>query len=234
MIIIKIINNLDEETLIDVSSKEPVEVLEPLLSTSSEWEIDYRAATANEKFKWHNADLYNRCIRALNHRNLPVRFLGKTYNNFEEFKEKLHWFLTMKISPINKPHRVSIGGGADLLTLLKDDETGVEIERNDLEKQREIKERRLQIYKESLKAKTDFRKNGLQEEYFYSFFQNDLLEKTEREANHEVNELLDYVDQYHLKLKRGFYAKVLSLVLNQGTDRQLVFRLRELIRKSDD
>ena len=229
MIIIKIINSLKED-LIDVSDKNPSEVLKPLLHTNSEWEIDYSAATSNEKSKWHSADLYNRCVRALSCRNLPVKFSGQTYNNLEEFKEKLHWFLTGELSPIKKPHKVTIVSLADRLTLLRDDESGVEIERNDLEEQREKHERRFKIYKESLQSKTDFRKNGLQEEYFYKFFQNDLLKIAEQNANQEVNGLLDYIVQHNLKLKRSFYAEILSLVLKQGTDRQLVFRLRELIR----
>jgi hypothetical protein len=234
MVIIKIITNQDECNSIDVSSKEPSEVLKPLLSTNSEWEIDYSAATSNEKSKWHHADLYNRCIRALSYRNLPLSFLGKTFNNFEEFKEELDWFLTIEISPIDKPHKITFRSGTDRLTLLGDDESGVKIERNDLEQQREIHEHRLKVYKESLKAKTDFRKNGLGEEYFRSFFQRDLLERIDQKANHEINELLDYVDQYRLKLKPSFYAEALSLVLKQGTDRQLIFHIRELVRVSAD
>jgi len=88
------------------------------------------------------------------------------------------------------------------------------------------------MYEECAGKKTDFRDKDLSGQNVINFLQNDLLNEISRNANEKVNELLDYAAQFNLKFSRAFLSEFLSLVIKQGTDRKLVFRLRELIKSS--
>jgi hypothetical protein len=80
----------------------------------------------------------------------------------------------------------------------------------------------------------DFRAKDLSGQNIIGFLQFDLLGELSRNSNEKVNELLDYATHFNLKFSRAFLSEILGLVIKQGTDRKLVFRLRELIRVSAD
>ena len=88
------------------------------------------------------------------------------------------------------------------------------------------------VYKECIKAKTDFRDKDLSGQNVIGFLQGDLTDEISRNSNEKVNELLDYAAQFNLKFSRAFLSDFLSLVIKQETDRQLVARLRDLIRST--
>lgn len=88
------------------------------------------------------------------------------------------------------------------------------------------------IYDECFREKTDFREKDLSGQNVIELLQSDLFEELSRNSNEKVNELLDYAAQFNLKFSRQFLSDFLSLVIKQGTDRNLVFRLRELIKAS--
>lgn len=88
------------------------------------------------------------------------------------------------------------------------------------------------IYEECVKEKIDFRNKALGGQNTIEFLQSDLLEEISNDANEKANELLDYATEFNLKFSRAFLSKFLSLVIKQGTDRQLVARLRDLIRNT--
>jgi len=88
------------------------------------------------------------------------------------------------------------------------------------------------IYEECISAKADFREKNLSGQNVIEFLQDDMLDKLSRNLNEKVNDLLDYADQFNLKFSRAFLSDFLSLVIKQGTERNLVFRLRELIKST--
>jgi serine/threonine protein phosphatase PrpC len=88
------------------------------------------------------------------------------------------------------------------------------------------------IYEECVSVKADFREKNLSGQNVIEFLQDDLLGKLSRNSNEKVNDLFDYAAQFNLKFSRAFLSDFLSLVIKQGTDRRLVFRIRELIKSS--
>lgn len=88
------------------------------------------------------------------------------------------------------------------------------------------------IYKECVIEKTDFREKGLSGQNVIGFLQSDLFDQISQAGNEKVNELLDYAAEFNLKFSHVFLSDFLSRVIRQGTDRNLVFRLRELIKSS--
>lgn len=93
-------------------------------------------------------------------------------------------------------------------------------------------EKQLAIYKECVKEKSDFRDKELSGQNVIEFLQNNLLDALAQNSNDKVNELLDYAIGFNLKFSRAFLSDFISSVIKQGTDRNLVFRLRELIKSS--
>lgn len=89
-----------------------------------------------------------------------------------------------------------------------------------------------QFYQECVNEKIDFRKKKLSGQNIIEFLQSDLLDEISRDSNERVNVLLDYAAEFNLKFSRAFLSDFLSLVIKQGTDRHLVFRLRQLIGSS--
>lgn len=87
-------------------------------------------------------------------------------------------------------------------------------------------------YEECIREKTDFRCKELGGQSVIEFLQTDLLDALSKNSNGKVYELLDYASEFNLKLSCEFLSGFLSLVIKQGTDRNLVFRLRELIKSS--
>lgn len=228
MIVVRITKGPECGTSIDGPSEPPDDLFESLLARDSEWEIDYGEATLQERNDWLSKDLFNRCSRALRVRKLPVFLKGEQFDDFEEFRDRYgSWFTnTLKFeveNAVGYTIHTFHGSYASALSLVKDDETGVQIERNGYTEQ-------YSIYKESIQARTEFRRRGLSEEHFLEFFQDELQEKMSLGSNAEVDELLDYAKQYGCKMSRAFLTELLSSVIKQGTDRKLVWRLRELIR----
>lgn len=88
------------------------------------------------------------------------------------------------------------------------------------------------IYQECISEKIDFREKDLSGQNVIEFLQSDLFDEISRGSNEKVNELLDYAADFNLKFSRAFLSDFLSLVIKQGTDRHLVFRLRQLIGSS--
>lgn len=228
MIVLRIIKGPQSGTSIVGPSESPDEMFASLLSTDSEWEIDYNDATRQEECDWLSKDIFNRCLRALRFRKLPVLIEGERFDDFEEFEEKKgHWFtneLRLEIENIGRGTAHTFHGyRASALSLVKDDETGVQIERQGYDEQ-------YSIYNESIRERIEFRKKGLSEDRFLHFFLVDLLEKVSQGLNAEVDELLDYAEQFSCKMTRSFLTGILSVIIKQGTDRKLVWRIRELIR----
>jgi serine/threonine protein phosphatase PrpC len=93
-------------------------------------------------------------------------------------------------------------------------------------------EKQLAIYEECVKEKSDFRNKELSGQNVIEFLQNDLLNALAQNSNEKVIQLLDYAFGFNLKFSRAFLSDFISLVIKQGTDRNLVFRLRELIKSS--
>ncbi len=93
-------------------------------------------------------------------------------------------------------------------------------------------EKQRATYEECVREKTDFRNQKLGGQNVIEFLHNDLLDALSQNSNGKVNELLDYASEFNLKFSRTFLSDFLSLVIKQGTDRNLVFRLRELIKSS--
>lgn len=228
MIVLRITKGPQSGTSIVGPSESPDDLFALLLSTDSEWEIDYSDATLQEEYDWLSKDLFNRCLRALRFRELPVIIKGERFDDFEEFEvKKGYWFtnvLELEIENIGRGTTHTFHGyRASTLSLVKDDETGVQIERQGYKEQ-------CSIYSESIRERIEFRKKGLSEDHFLEFFQEDLLDKMSKDMNAEVDELLEYADQFRCEMSRSFLTGLLSLVIQQGTDRKLVWKLRELIR----
>ena len=83
-----------------------------------------------------------------------------------------------------------------------------------------------------IKINSDFRTEGLTAIQVAESLQTTLLDQMKVEKNESVGKLIDYGDHFGIRFNRDFLSAFLSLVIRQGTDRQLVARLRELIRKS--
>ena len=64
------------------------------------------------------------------------------------------------------------------------------------------------------------------------FIKSDLLIKMAEGLNSEVHTTLDYAIQFGIKFGRDFLSSLLSAAITQGTDRLLVTRLRDLIRRT--
>ncbi len=88
-------------------------------------------------------------------------------------------------------------------------------------------------FADCFKERTDFREKELSAQTVLKFLQSGLRERLSRGANDQVNELLDYALQYGLKFSRMFLSEFLSSVIKQGTDRNLVAKVRNLIRVAD-
>lgn len=88
------------------------------------------------------------------------------------------------------------------------------------------------VYEECVREKIDFRDKELSGQNVIEFLQDDLFDKLSQNLNEKADELLNYAAQFNLKFSRAFLSDFLSLAIKQGTDRHLVFRLRELIKSS--
>lgn len=88
------------------------------------------------------------------------------------------------------------------------------------------------VYEACVDAGTDFRPASLSAIEIVEFTKPDLIAKITENENDAVNALLDYADKFGLRFERDFLSSFLSLVIKQGTDRQLVARIRDLIRKA--
>jgi PPM family protein phosphatase len=86
------------------------------------------------------------------------------------------------------------------------------------------------IYDECIKKGLDFREKDLSGQIVLEYLQSDLRENLSQNLNETVNKLLDYAAQFRLKFSRVFLEYFLKAVFKQGTDRNLVNRLRDLIR----
>lgn len=64
------------------------------------------------------------------------------------------------------------------------------------------------------------------------FLKTDLLEKIDADRNDKVHSALDYAEQLRIRFDIDFLGDLLTRVIRQGTDRQLVERLRGLIRRA--
>lgn len=109
----------------------------------------------------------------------------------------------------------------------KDDATLVAVWRkptNNLESERRLTD--------CIKNNADFRNEGLTPIQVAESLQTTLLEQIKEEKNQLVGKILDYSDHFGIRFHRDFLSALLSHVICQGTDRQLVARLRDLIRKS--
>ena len=214
MIIIQILTGSDAGKSIDVSDQNPKEFLNSFLAKNIDWEIDYSAATPEEQVDWLAKDLSYRLIRAFN-RKLPVTFFGEIYHDFKELEVPMQLqFAVMKhFGDRREP------------SIIKDDETGLEIDAR-------MTEGEAKTYEECIKKRGNFRQNKLTERHFIRFIQNEIKEKFSQNSNLEVLELLDYATQSGVKFSRTFLSELLSAVIKQGTDRKLAFLLRELIRTS--
>lgn len=231
MISVKIVTDQNSSKNVEVYIEKIEEFFEELLLKKYLWEIDYVNISSDEKYKCFGADLYYRCYRTICHRNLQVSFFGYTFNTIDELNKRKYWFFDTfdcTISPINQPHRethIKINFSSRL-SLIRDDETGVQIESKDFTEQRKI-------YEECIKEKKDYKITKLKDDKFLRFIQSDLLNKILQNENSEIKSLLDYSAKYRVRFNRNFLSKLLSLVIKQGTDRELVFRLREMIRSAD-
>lgn len=217
MIFIKILTGSDASKSFDASDQNPKEFLNSFLKKNIDWEIDYSRATQTEEENWFSADLAYRILRAFNYRKLPVTFFGEVYHDFEKFKVpmQLHLAVMKQFAPSRK------------ISVIKDDETGLEIDER-------LTESEIEAYEECIRKRENFRQKRFTERYFMRFVQNDIKKKFSQNYNLEVLELLDYATQIGVRFSREFLSGLLSAVIKQGTDRQLVFRLRELIRISAD
>lgn len=90
-------------------------------------------------------------------------------------------------------------------------------------------ERRLS---DCIENNSDFRNEGLTPIQVVESLQTTLTDQINEEENELVGRILDYTDHFGIRFHRDFLSALLSLVILQGTDRQLVARLRDLIRKS--
>lgn len=88
------------------------------------------------------------------------------------------------------------------------------------------------VYEDCVDAGTDFRSADLSPIEMVEFIKADLIAKITENENDAVNALLDYSDKFGLRFDRDFLSSFLSLVIKQGTDRLLVARIRDLIRKA--
>lgn len=95
---------------------DPIELLRQLVQLGSRWQIDYTAASKNEKLDWFRADLSCRVVRALLE-GRPVFFEGKRYQAAS--KEDVG-NLTGEIED-------AIAGSGHYVTVVSDDEHGVRI-----------------------------------------------------------------------------------------------------------
>lgn len=215
MIFIKILTGSDAGKSIDVSDQDPKKFLNSFLAKNIDWKVDYDKASPTEEDDWFSTDLTCRILRAFNYRKLPVTFFGSIYRDFQEFKIPMQLELAMmkQFAPKRK------------LSVIKDDDTGLEIDAR-------ITEGEAKTYEECIQKRENFRQKKLTEHYFIRFLQNEIQEKFSQNSNFEVFELLDYASQKGVKFTCTFLIGLLNAVINQGTDRKLAFRLRELIRTS--
>ncbi len=88
------------------------------------------------------------------------------------------------------------------------------------------------VYEDCVDAGTDFRSAGLSPIEMVEFIKADLIATITENENDTVNALLNYVDKFGLRFDRDVLSSFLSLVIKQGTDRLLVARIRDLIRKA--
>lgn len=93
-------------------------------------------------------------------------------------------------------------------------------------------ERARTILEACVENKTDFRQKGVGGQAAIGLLQNRLVHELNGDRNDRVKELLDYAARFGLKFERTFLSDFLSLVIKQGIDRDLVFRLRELIKSA--
>ncbi|MBE7516123.1 MAG: DUF1810 family protein [Chloracidobacterium sp.] len=89
------------------------------------------------------------------------------------------------------------------------------------------------VYERCLQSKSDFREAGLLPNQIVEFIRNDLLSKIANDQNDAVNEVLDYAERFGIRFDRSFLSEFLSQVIKQGTDKVLVARLREFIRRAN-
>ena len=233
MIIVKIIRGPASGRSIVAPSRRPDEMFRSFLESDSEWEIDYGDATLGEKSAWLSSDLMSRCFRALSIRKLPVTFVGKTYYDFDEFRDSTRrWFtdVSKETSGDFKKSQNSLYVLASLLSLERDDETGVQIELSGRDSYEAVLARQYSIFLECVKKHVDFREKGLDVGFFGKFFREELSKSISDERDAEVEILMNYADQFNWRINLLSLEEFLSLAIRQGKDRKLVWRLRELIR----
>lgn len=87
-------------------------------------------------------------------------------------------------------------------------------------------------YEECVNNWTDFRSHAISRSQAVEYMKKDLSSKILLNANDDVNRRLDYAKEYDIQFDRNFLSGFLSSVIKQETDRDLVFRLRELIKRT--
>lgn len=78
----------------------------------------------------------------------------------------------------------------------------------------------------------DFRTSMIGVNQVLEFIKIELSTKMAAGLNSEVYTILDYAKEFGVKLDRDFLSGFLSIAIKQGTDRLLVTRLRDLIRRT--
>ncbi|QYO65298.1 DUF1810 family protein [Leptolyngbya sp. 7M] len=88
------------------------------------------------------------------------------------------------------------------------------------------------IYEDCLVSNSDFRSAGVSATHIVEIIKSDLLNKIGKNKNDEVNVALDYASNFGIRFDRDFLSDLLRKVIRQGTDRPLIARLRDLIRRA--
>ncbi len=78
----------------------------------------------------------------------------------------------------------------------------------------------------------DFRTSIIGVNQVLEFIKIELTAKMAAGFNSEVHTILDYAKEFGVKLDRDFLSSLLSAAISQGTDRLLVTRFRDLIRRT--
>ncbi|QYU67275.1 hypothetical protein J4558_20400 [Leptolyngbya sp. 15MV] len=74
--------------------------------------------------------------------------------------------------------------------------------------------------------------NGAYRVNIVEIIKSDLLNKIGKNKNDEVNVALDYASNFGIRFDRDFLSDLLRKGIRQGTDRPLIARLRDLIRRA--
>lgn len=108
----------------------------------------------------------------------------------------------------------------------KDDATMIAVWRHDKE------EAIVDKFNECLSNWGDYRALGIGRQQIVETIKAELTARITAEANSDIHQILNYAEQFRINFDREFLSSFLSAAIRQGTDRPLVTRLRDLIRRT--